>query len=351
MKGIGMSVIVYGHVAHSTTVPLTPPIYLKQLGVVFFLFATGFTLARERRQAAEVLFNRLFQIYLFGVSLAVLMATKGLLTGSGLGLSNFLPFLGGANVAFDNFPANPTTWYLGTYLHFLILWAVVLRRVRVQMWMVALAIAVEIAVRALLMARAGGYIAYMLMTNWSAVFLLGMVRGGEDEAEPQGSAIPYAVALVTGFVVWGTAMRRVGFDFTFPFMSLQWWPGPVGVAMVSAAVSILYVGAAALTFEATRRLAAPAAVQFIARNSLIIFLAHMPVFFALHPVLVSWGLGYWPQVAVQMLVCLAALAVASEWIHALVQPERLRVRVFATLVARRHPGARPGMPFSFCRKV
>ena len=33
MKAAGMSLIVYGHVAHATTVPLTPPIYLKQFGV------------------------------------------------------------------------------------------------------------------------------------------------------------------------------------------------------------------------------------------------------------------------------------------------------------------------------
>ena len=56
-----------------TTVPLTPPIYLKQFGVAFFLFAAGFTLARERRGAGETVFNRLFQVYLFGVSLALLL--------------------------------------------------------------------------------------------------------------------------------------------------------------------------------------------------------------------------------------------------------------------------------------
>ena len=41
-----MTVIVYGHV--SRAVAVTAPIYPKQLGVAFFLFASGFTLARER---------------------------------------------------------------------------------------------------------------------------------------------------------------------------------------------------------------------------------------------------------------------------------------------------------------
>src|SRR6186997_858843 len=81
MKALGMSVIVYGHVAHATTVPLTPPIYLKQFGVAFFLFASGFTLARERRGAGETVFNRLFQVYLFGLSLAFLLTIVNLVTG------------------------------------------------------------------------------------------------------------------------------------------------------------------------------------------------------------------------------------------------------------------------------
>ena len=76
-----MSLIVYGHVAHATTVPLTPPIYLKQFGVAFFLFATGFTLARERRGAGETVFNRLFQVYLFGLSLAFLLTILSVVGG------------------------------------------------------------------------------------------------------------------------------------------------------------------------------------------------------------------------------------------------------------------------------
>ena len=109
MKALGMGVIVYGHVAHATTVPLTPPIYLKQFGVAFFLFASGFTLARERRSAGETVFNRLFQVYLFGLSLAMLLTIVNVLSGGHGAPSNYLPFAAGLNVIVDNFPANPTT--------------------------------------------------------------------------------------------------------------------------------------------------------------------------------------------------------------------------------------------------
>ena len=342
MKALGIGVIVYGHVAHASTVALTPPIYVKQLGVALFLFAAAFTLARERRAAVEVVFNRLFQVYLFGLTLAALITVKGLLAGSGPALSNYLPFAAGANVLFDNFPANPTTWYIGTYLHLLIVWAVWLRRVRVRGWMVFAMIAIEIPIRAVLMRTAGGFVAYMLLTNWSAVFLLGMARGAQA-AEARGGVAPYLAALA-GVLAVGVAVGRwSGFVPTFPFMTLGRAPSFAGAVGVSAGVSFLYVVIAGLVFEVTRRVAAPAPVAFVARNSLIVFLAHMPVFLALHPVLVAWGLGYWARVGVQLFVCLPGLAIVSEVVRAVVRPEKLRALAFEALMPRRGAWGRPAV--------
>ena len=46
MKGLGLLLIVSGHVS-ATADHLLPPIYPKQLGVAFFLFVSGYSLARE----------------------------------------------------------------------------------------------------------------------------------------------------------------------------------------------------------------------------------------------------------------------------------------------------------------
>ena len=354
MKALGMSVIVYGHVAHGTTEPLTPPIYLKQFGVAFFLFAAGFTLARERRSAVEAVFNRLFQVYLFGVALALILTIFSVLSGGRGAPSNYLPFAAGLNVVVDNFPANPTTWYLGTYLHLLLIWAVGLRRVRVRMWMVCAALALEIPVRAFLMASAGRFVAYMLFTNWAAVFLLGMVRGGEEpivadrfnEARHQAGARSrgYALALVTFLAAWASAMQLLPFERTFPLQSLSGWPTVAGLLFVSASVSLLYSGATALLFEATRHLkTAPAPVAFIARNSLIIFLGHMPVYYLLTPILAAWTASYWTRVGVQLFVCLPVLGLLSEGIVAVVRPSALRRPVFEWINMRVRSGRHAGM--------
>jgi len=328
MKALGMAVIVYGHVTRA--VPLTPPIYPKQLGVAFFLFASGFTLARERRPVAQALFKRLFQTWLFAFVLAGGIAVAGAINGTGLALSNFLPLVG-ANVVFDNFPANPTTWYLGTYLHLLIIWAIWLRRIRVSRWMVVAAFALEIPIRAALMATAGRFVAYMLLTNWMAVFLLGLAQGAEEDEDVSRSPLPFVVGGLGALVVWGLATRMLPLELTVPFMTLHGWPQIAGLFAVSAAVSALYLCATVVTFEATRRIAAPGAVRFIARNTPIIFLAHMPVFLALHPMLVAWHFGYAARVIVQLLVCLVGLAALSEAIRRLLE----RSAVYSELVRAR----------------
>jgi len=346
MKALGMSVIVYGHVAHGTTEPLTPPIYLKQFGVAFFLFAAGFTLARERRSAVEAVFNRLFPVYLFGISLALILTVFSALSGGRGAPSNYLPFAAGVNVIVDNFPANPTTWYIGTYVHLLLIWAVWLRRVRVRMWMVLAALALEVPIRAYLMASAGRFVAYMLFTNWAAVFLLGIVRGGEEpivsdpfKAAPRYDATArsrgYAIALVAFLAAWASAMQLLPFERTFPLQSLEGWPTAAGLAFISASVSLLYYGTTALLFEATRDLkTTPAAVSFIARNSLIIFLVHMPVYYVLTPILAAWTTSYWTRVGIQLFVCLPLLGLLSEGIVAVARPGALRRPVFDWITMR-----------------
>ncbi len=329
LKAIGISLIVYGHVAHATTVSWTPPIYVKQLGVALFIFATGYTLARERRGVVEALVTRLFPIYLFGLAAAGfitilgLFSGAGLRSGSGLALSNYLPFLGGANVVFDNFPANPTTWYLGTYLHLLLVWAVLLRHVRVGVRMAAIAFLLEIPIRIALVAWAGPYVAYMFLTNWTTVFLLGLAYGARPASAPRGNALSYVVALVGGMALWAMVCVRLGFQETFPFMTLGGWSSMAGLASVSAAVSVLYMSSTLLTFGAARRVTAPGPIRFLARNSLIIFLGHMPAFFALNPILIDQGLGYWPRVGVHLLVCVGGFGVFSEVLLRLVKPKQL----------------------------
>jgi len=338
MKCLGMALIVFGHVSVSTD-RLAPPIYPKQLGVAFFMFVTGFSLALETRPRREVLFNRLFEIYLFGIAFALFLSVVNYVLISRLTLSNYLPFLLGSNVVFNNFPANPTTWYIGTYIHVLLLWALVLRGVRVRAWMIAPVCIFEIITRAVLEGFVGPYVSYMVLPNWATVFLLGVYCGQkrENEADFSRMALPL-VGLGALLVVWPVAswlwLRP---SAQFPFMHFGLGSELADLAVGSAATTVIYLTYTYLVYEITRRLPASGVVRFFARNTLIIFIGHMPLYSALLVLLKDWTTDYVGLVAVRFFACFVLLALFSEAIHRLIGPARLRERVWQMSFGRSLP--------------
>src|SRR5262249_50421656 len=80
LKCLGMALIVYGHVAAWAPLATLPPINSKQLGVAFFLFSIGYSLTIETRDRWRVVFNRLFDVYLFGLALALLLSVSTYMT-------------------------------------------------------------------------------------------------------------------------------------------------------------------------------------------------------------------------------------------------------------------------------
>lgn len=323
MKCLGMAMIVFWHVS-TYAAHLIPPIYPKQLGVAFFLFATGYSLALERRPRGEVLFNRLFEVYLFGVGFALLASAVNFARVGDVNESNYLPFLLGANVAFNNFPANPTTWYIGTYLHIILVWALVLRRVRVRPWMLAATCVVEVLLRAALAETRGLFVAYMALSNWATVFLLGLYCGQRDEEAPGSGPARWIGGLALLVVAWRLVAGPWVARDSFPFMDLSVGPRAIDVVVRSSAVSFVYVAYTWMTYQVTRRLPASAVARFFARNTLIIFIAHMPVFYALEGTLAPRTVNVAVRVVVRFTVCFLGLAALSEMILRTVRPKHLR---------------------------
>ena len=184
MKAFGIFIIVYGHVAGSTINHLTAPIEAKQIGVACFLFVAGYSLSRETRPAFEVIVRRLFVLYVVGIALALLISVLSYTLAGRAQLGNFLPFVFGANVLIleNAFPANPTTWYIATYVHIVVLWAIFGRGVRVTVGAVAAVAIAEIALRIVFVNAVGSFFAYMALTNWMAVLLWGAWQGQRGDA-------------------------------------------------------------------------------------------------------------------------------------------------------------------------
>jgi fucose 4-O-acetylase-like acetyltransferase len=322
MKAIGMFLIVFGHVVGGPVNALTPPIYQKQLGVAFFLFVTGFTLARETRPARRVVINRLFEILLIGGAFAVIVSLASLAGGGRGQLSNYLPLLLGANVLVDNFPANPTTWYIGTYTHVILLWAAGVRRLQVTPALLAVAVAAEILIRAALWSTAGTFVAYMAFPNWMTVWLMGLYAGrtAGPTSPPAWTTAAAAVAVAAPLavaLVWP-------FDDGFPFRALP-AAGPWSHVIASAGVSCWYAGATWLAYRLTAQLTRSRAVEFLAAQTVVVFVVHMPLYLWLYPHVAAWS--FWPRALLMMGVNWIGLSYAGALLYRVIRPAQWRERV------------------------
>jgi peptidoglycan/LPS O-acetylase OafA/YrhL len=333
MKSLGMALIVFGHMGGRWVVPRTPPFYPKQLGVAFFLFVTGFSLACERRPWQQVLPRRLFEVYLYGICFALLMSAVDWVRISNLDESNYLPFVFGINVGLDYFPANPTTWYIGTYIHVLLLWALVLRFLRPRPWMLIPVALVEILARGFLMHKVGLFTAYMLVTNWATVFLLGLIQGHRGPGAP-----PRAAGLILSIVLvglLGTAWPRIALPLldpvhSFPFAKFTTGSLLIDLGMTSGAVTLLYAAYTWSVYRIARWLPDWAVVRFFARNTLFVFIAHMPIYYALQPLLVRWIGQNLTCVVILLILCYLGLALVSEAINRVLRLDVLRDRALGS---------------------
>jgi peptidoglycan/LPS O-acetylase OafA/YrhL len=331
LKAVGMLLIIYGHSGAWLVGAKLPPINTKQLGVAFFVFITGVTLAKETRPAREILARRICEVYLFALAVALICSAIGAVWDGNLLESNYLPLLFGANVVVDAFPANPTTWYVGTYLHLLLVATFLHRRWEPEPWHVLLVAVGEIALRAYLLSLGLTFVPYMLLTNWLSLYFLGRLWGRGLGGLKRSATAVTGVAVAVGMLI---ALPPLAPAFPF-FVPAR--PSVVGLALVSATISLLYAASTLAAAQLFSSIGArvPAAIQFIADHTLLIFLAHMPICFALAPIATEY-LGEWRALAL-FAASIAIPGAVSVIVHRTLNVERLRS---AAAAWSRLPGGR-----------
>jgi hypothetical protein len=98
--------------------------------------------------------------------------------------------------------------------------------------------------------------------------------------------------------------------------------------MCSAGVSLLYVGYTWSVYRVACRLKDCRLSRFFARNTVFIFVAHMPLYYGLEGPLraaVSSRLG---RVTILFVACFVGLAIGSELLRRLIHLDRLRDRLW-----------------------
>jgi fucose 4-O-acetylase-like acetyltransferase len=189
------------------------------------------------------------------------------------------------------------------------------------------------------METAGRYVAYMAVPNWATVLMLGWWFG-QRERRGERSYRRYrkwpfivgaAAALALAATGWLWVSSQVPIERTFPFMRVAAVTPGTGALFVSSTVTVLYAAATLLVFQTFHRVHAPALVTFVSRNTLLIFLLHMPLFYVMEPVVAGWTSNRALRSTIYLTLCLPGLAIVSEVVRGVVRPRELRAWVYARM--------------------
>jgi len=330
MKATGMVLIVIGHVVGDPQAlfnAVSEPVYSKQLGVAFFVFVAGWGLANAHRPRWQEAFNRVFAIYFYGLVCALALSVIYFFTRGDLNESNYLPLFFGINVLLNYFPANPTTWYIGMYLHLILLWALLAPK-RISLPQLVAVALLEVAVRGVILDAGRPFTAYMLVSNWLTVFVLGYYLAGVRDLHQPGRALAIALLWLLVLGSWYLLPLPLRLDEGFPTRL----PGEGLVALVATAalVTLVYLANTLFAFAVFRRVPGNAITGFIARNTLLIFILHMPLIYALSPVLQPLIETDWLRRTTLILLVLLSLGLFSEAVNRLLPINSIRRRAWQT---------------------
>ena len=338
-----MTFIVIGHIFGGTDVlfnSVSAPIYTMQLGAAFFVFIAGWGMARTQKPRILCAYQRLFPILFYGGVCALLMSAVTWVQSQDLAESNYLPLFLGVNVFLNYFPANPTTWYIGMYIHLVLFWWLLMPKKPTGIFLLLLQIE-ELATRAELVEYGRSFTAYMMLSNWLGVFVLGYLcrEYGDRRVAAEGKSSAGWLVRSAGLVllwfalllVWRLSSRHLAFDGSFPFRLTEL---PMGSFWVSALVTVVYLANTSFAFSVFRRVRAPAIVQLISRNTLLIFILHMPLIYALAPKMREMGVDVFERNVILVLLVLFGLSFVSELINRLVPLAQLQGRIQRLILPR-----------------
>jgi hypothetical protein len=332
LKAVGMFLIVFGHYFGEPFDQFTQPVYPKQLGVAFFVFVMGWGLASETRPKWQVVYNRLFPMYFWGVAIALFISVIFMLTKGHPAITNYLPFFGGINVLGDFFPSNPTTWYIGTYLHILLLWAFVMRKIKVTLPLIILVLLCEITIRSIFIEFERLFTGYMLISNWITVFLLGMYMHQQKDNHNNIKALLVILLWTILLFTWASLLNPLNITKSFPFRLPAEHATLISSIALSVAISFVYLSNTLLAVNLFSRIPANRVVRFFSRNTIFIFIGHMPLYDVAEPIARIFVEQGWGKRAIIVFIMYVGLSIVSEMLHKLLNLNKYKTMLWQRLL-------------------
>lgn len=324
MKAVGMFLIVFGHFFGDPFNQFTQPVYPKQLGVAMFVFIMGWGLGKVNSTHYQVGYNRIFPMFFWGGIIALFISMISFFAIQDLAESNYAPLFLGINVIFNFFPANPTTWFIGTYLHIILLWVIVFRHIKITPIVLFLSLIFEIVFRSYFISDNSIFIAYMSLPNWLTLFLLGMYMCQQKDHSSSSGLMVRVIGWAGFLIIWAITLNNFDVSNRFPFKSIEISSQFINALTTSSIVSVVYLANTLFSIAVFSRIKAGRIVRFFSRNTIIVFIGHMPLYFVLEPIVRVVFPSGWPKRLCIVLIMYIGLSLLSELLHKWIKVDSIK---------------------------
>jgi peptidoglycan/LPS O-acetylase OafA/YrhL len=156
---------------------------------------------------------------------------------------------------------------------------------------------------------------------------LGQQSAGDKLDESPLITGGYLASLVLFVVAWMALTASTGVTASNPFGRILLEGETASLLATAVSVSFIYIVFAILGFQIFRRFRAGPVVQFFGRNSMICFIIHMPLIYALSGWLYELpGIetSAYIRLAANLLIFYVGACLLSEWMRKVLKPAALR---------------------------
>jgi hypothetical protein len=171
----------------------------------------------------------------------------------------------------------------------------------------------------------------MLISNWVTVFLVGMYMHQQKDSHNSLKAI--LVLLIWAILVgtWAFLLNPLDITRSFPLRLTENHSTLISSILISVAISFVYLSNTLLAVKFFSSIPANRVVRFFSRNTIFIFIGHMPLYDVAEPIARIFVENGWGKRAIIVFIMYVGLAVVSELLHQLVDTNKIKQTIWLKL--------------------
>ncbi|MFT6895770.1 MAG: hypothetical protein ACJA13_000167 [Paraglaciecola sp.] len=161
--------------------------------------------------------------------------------------------------------------------------------------------------------------------------MLGIYRGYKKDSADSSGLLPILAGWLAFTTLWVLLLNSLEVTGRFPFREVQLASGLTNSLITSGAISVVYVIHTVFFVAVFSKIKAGNLVRFFSRNTIIVFIGHMPFYFVLEPIVRQVFASGWPKRLCIVIIMFVGLSLLSEFLSKVIKVDELKNRLWKLL--------------------